>query len=50
MLAFTAEATAAALVRLLTCWLNQDMPFTAEEMAQKSDEVYASMAGIKQSP
>lgn len=40
MLAFTAEATAAALVRLLTCWLDQDMPFTAEEMAEKSCEIY----------
>ena len=44
MLAFTAEATAAALVRLLTCWLDQDMPFTAEEMAEKSNEIYNSMS------
>lgn len=43
MLAFTAEATAAALVRLLTCWLDQDMPFTAEEMAEKSNAIYGSI-------
>ena len=45
MLAFTAEAAAAALVRLLTCWLDQDMPFTAQEMAEKSSELYGSMRG-----
>lgn len=48
MLAFTAEATAAALVRLLTCWLDQDMPFTAEEMEEKSREIYASIGGAFQ--
>ncbi len=47
MLAFTAEATAAALARLLTCWLDHNMPFTAEEMAEKSKEIYTSIRGIK---
>ena len=43
MLSFTAEATAAALSRLLTYWLDQDMPFTVEEMAQKSQKLYATI-------
>ena len=49
MLAFAAEAAAAALTRLLTCWLDHDMPFSAEEMAEKNCQMYASILGIKQS-
>ena len=45
MLSFTAEATAAALTSLLTCWLDEDMPFTVEEMARKSNTVYFAMFG-----
>lgn len=41
MLSFLAEATSAALVRLLTCWLDNDLPFSEEEMAEKSKEIYS---------
>ena len=47
MLVFTAEAAAAALTRLLTCWLDHDMPFSAEEMSEKSHKIYVSILGIK---
>ena len=47
ILAFTSEAAAAALTRLLTCWLDHDMPFSAEEMAEKSHKIYVSVLGIK---
>ena len=43
MSAFAAEAAAAALTRLLTCWLDHDMPFTVEEMAQQSEKLYVSI-------
>jgi AcrR family transcriptional regulator len=37
MVQFLAEATASALVRLIVCWLEADMPFTEEEMAEQSN-------------
>jgi len=45
MLAFTAEACAAAVVRLLTCWLEDDMPFTPLEMAHRSQAIIDIASG-----
>ncbi len=36
---FLAEATASALVRLIVCWLDANMPFTIEEMAKESERL-----------
>ncbi len=43
MLSFTAEATAAALTRLLTCWLDDDMPFEPELMTERSNQILATI-------
>jgi AcrR family transcriptional regulator len=40
---FSAEATASALVRLIVCWLERDMPFTIEEMAERSYRIVEGM-------
>lgn len=39
MFSFTADAAASAMVSLLTNWLENEMPFTPEEMAKTSDEL-----------
>lgn len=36
---FDSKALASALVSYLTSWLNADMPFSPEEMAEKSEEL-----------
>ena len=36
---YTCEAAASAIVRLLHCWLKDDMPFSPAEMAEKSEEI-----------
>jgi AcrR family transcriptional regulator len=42
MLAYRSEALASALIRLLTCWLEDDMPFTVNEMAKINEDVFNS--------
>ncbi len=41
-----AESTAAALTQLLSSWLDADMPFTVEDMADKSNSIYKSLIGL----
>jgi AcrR family transcriptional regulator len=45
MHAMRAEATAAALVRLMTAWLRNGMPTTPERMALESEACLASLFG-----
>jgi AcrR family transcriptional regulator len=46
MTLFMAEAAAAAILSMLVNWLENDMPFSAEEMAIKSDALANSIFGL----
>lgn len=36
---YVIESAASALVKLLTCWLNDDMPFNSEDMASRGNKI-----------
>ena len=45
LLKIKAEATASALIRLLTCWLDNDMSIAQEKMVVLSEEIYDKLIG-----
>ncbi len=46
LLLFTSEVAAAALTKFLTCWLDDHMPFTPEEMADRSKKMVTALFKI----
>lgn len=45
---FMVESATSALVRLLTCWIDAKMPFSAETMAKKSAETLLAFFSSKE--